>query len=242
MSGIKKAALQGRQNNYYVLTHRQHTRVNAGGQNQPFGSMPSLRNFSRHASFTQALKLPVPAMESTCSSRESSKRIIFLVLPERSCFSFSFLACIGAYRRDSLNLNGMHHITGNYRKRQRPGVLPALPRRLTTSVTTDNEAAMKNSTTHPQGRDSHDLNKFCWLFLATRPNDKAAPTVLRTMAATEDEARADFPGWELTFAAKIRTESPFVYHFLDTDNLVQWSVMGTDAKPSLECLSGRRYA
>jgi hypothetical protein len=84
--------------------------------------------------------------------------------------------------------------------------------------------------------------EYTWLFLATRPDDKAAPTVLRTTAATEAEARADFPGWELTFAAKIRTESPFVYHFLDTDNLVQWSVMGTDAKPSLECLSGRRYA
>ncbi|MFZ4221511.1 host cell division inhibitor Icd-like protein [Enterobacter ludwigii] len=87
---------------------------------------------------------------------------------------------------------------------------------------------MKNSTTHPQGRDSHDLNKFCWLFLGTRPNDKAAPTVLRTTAATEADARADFPGWELTFAAKIRTESPFTTSWSDPDNMTLWSIIGTD--------------
>ena len=101
---------------------------------------------------------------------------------------------------------------------------------------------MKNSTTPPQGRDSHDLNKFTWLFLASRPDDKAAPTVLRTTAATEAAARADFPGWELTFAAKIRTESPFACHWLDTDGLVQWSVIGADAKQSLEYLVGCRDA
>lgn len=65
---------------------------------------------------------------------------------------------------------------------------------------------MKNSTIHPQGRDAHDLNNFTWLFLGTRPNDKAEPTTLRTTAATEADARADFPGWDLTFAAKIRTQ------------------------------------
>ncbi|MFX2608991.1 host cell division inhibitor Icd-like protein [Enterobacter mori] len=65
---------------------------------------------------------------------------------------------------------------------------------------------------------------FTWLFLATRPNDKAAPIVLRTTAATEAEARADFPGWELTFAAKIRTESPFNFCWGDRDSL--WSISG----------------
>ncbi|HHA1934655.1 TPA: host cell division inhibitor Icd-like protein [Enterobacter ludwigii] len=87
---------------------------------------------------------------------------------------------------------------------------------------------MKNTTTHPQGRDSHDLNNFCWLFLGSRPNDKAAPTVLRTTAATEADARADFPGWELTFAAKIRTESPLTTSWSDPGNMTLWSIIGTD--------------
>lgn len=59
-----------------------------------FGSMPSLRSFSLHDSFTQALKFPFPAMDSICSSNGSSKRIIFLVLPERSCFDFSHSSCM----------------------------------------------------------------------------------------------------------------------------------------------------
>lgn len=67
---------------------------------------------------------------------------------------------------------------------------------------------------------------FTWLFLATRPNDKAAPTVLRTTADTEEAARAKFRGWDLKFAAKIRTASPRNYHFMEGDYL---SLMGTDA-------------
>lgn len=68
---------------------------------------------------------------------------------------------------------------------------------------------------------------FTWLFLATRPNDKAEPTVLRTTADTEEAARAKFRGWALTFAGKIRTASPRNYHFMEGDYL--WSQMGTDA-------------
>ena len=101
---------------------------------------------------------------------------------------------------------------------------------------------MKNTTTHPQGRDSHDLNKFTWLFLGTPKGETCTPIVLRTTAVTEEDARADFPGWELTFAAKIRTESPLIYHWLDTDSLSQWSVIGVDARQSLEYLVGCRDA
>lgn len=39
---------------------------------QPFGSMPALRNFSRHASLIHELKLPGLAAESICCKRESS--------------------------------------------------------------------------------------------------------------------------------------------------------------------------
>lgn len=103
---------------------------------------------------------------------------------------------------------------------------------------------MKNHTTHPQGRDSHDLNNFTWLFLGI-PKGKqwtGAPVTLRTQADTEEAARDAFPSWDLTFAAKIRTERPLTCHWLDTDSLVQWSVIGVDAKQSLEYLVGCRDA
>lgn len=100
---------------------------------QPFGSMPSLRNFSLHESFTHALKLPFPAMDSICSSSGSSKRIIFLVLPERSCFDFSHSSCIGAYRHVNLlfmvcTILSAYAINSNAPKCSRT------PRRLTTNV------------------------------------------------------------------------------------------------------------
>ncbi|ELE9730127.1 host cell division inhibitor Icd-like protein [Enterobacter kobei] len=97
---------------------------------------------------------------------------------------------------------------------------------------------MKNHTTHPQGRDSHNLNKFTWLFLASRPGDKAAPTVLRTVAETEEAARRKFRGWELTFAAKIRTDSPMNYYWADRETLSCWSIIGNHI-PELHELSGR---
>lgn len=49
--------------------------------------------------------------------------------------------------------------------------------------------------------------KYTWLFLATPKKHDCTPIVLRTMADTEEEARNTFPCWNLTFAAKIRTES-----------------------------------
>ncbi|HHD7773331.1 host cell division inhibitor Icd-like protein [Klebsiella grimontii] len=49
--------------------------------------------------------------------------------------------------------------------------------------------------------------EFTWLFLATPKHlPHGAPVVLRTNAATEEEARAEFPGWNMVFAAKIRSQ------------------------------------
>ncbi|MFZ4217841.1 host cell division inhibitor Icd-like protein [Enterobacter ludwigii] len=71
--------------------------------------------------------------------------------------------------------------------------------------------ANADSTTHPQGRDSHDLNNFTrpaftWLFLGIPKGKICTPVVIRIAADTEDEAREFFSRWELTFAAKIRSE------------------------------------
>ena len=49
-------------------------------------------------------------------------------------------------------------------------------------------------------------HKFTWLFLATPKKHDCSPIVLRTQADSEEAARNTFPGWDLIFAAKTRTE------------------------------------
>ncbi|HCP5916374.1 TPA: host cell division inhibitor Icd-like protein [Escherichia coli] len=68
---------------------------------------------------------------------------------------------------------------------------------------------MKDHTTHPQGRDFDNqklMPAYTWLFLGTPKGQISTPIVIRTTADTEEEARAWFPCWDLTFAAKIRSE------------------------------------
>lgn len=48
--------------------------------------------------------------------------------------------------------------------------------------------------------------KFTWLFLGTPKGQACPPVVIRVAADTEDEARQWYPRWDLTFAAKIRSE------------------------------------
>ena len=61
--------------------------------------------------------------------------------------------------------------------------------------------------------------KFTFLFLAIYPNG-GRPTVLRTDADTEQEARLkiECTDFTLIFAAKIRTESPLHFHRIDLDS------------------------
>ncbi|EMS1340521.1 host cell division inhibitor Icd-like protein [Salmonella enterica] len=78
-------------------------------------------------------------------------------------------------------------------------------------------------------------SKFTWIFLGTHPGDTVAPVVLHTSADTEEAARAEFPGWDLTFAAKIRTESPLFTSggvlsavWLDKESFTLWELIGSD--------------
>ncbi|MCX8984207.1 host cell division inhibitor Icd-like protein [Citrobacter portucalensis] len=83
--------------------------------------------------------------------------------------------------------------------------------------------AIANSTTSPQP-------EFTWLFLGT-PKDgewTGKPVTLRTQADTEEEAHANFSEWHLTFAAKIRTDSPLRYTWRDRGFV--WTVMGSNAR------------
>lgn len=67
---------------------------------------------------------------------------------------------------------------------------------LTTNVSVDNEAAMKDHTTHPQGR-----NNYIWRFLALSAIGR---NVIHIIAATEREAREQSPaGCVMVFAGRL---------------------------------------
>ncbi|HAX7362809.1 TPA: host cell division inhibitor Icd-like protein [Escherichia coli] len=73
---------------------------------------------------------------------------------------------------------------------------------LTTNDSKIIEVAMLNHTTHPQGRDSHNLNKYIWRFIAL---STAQPRVITIEATSEQEARQQSPaGCVMVFAARIR--------------------------------------
>ena len=75
---------------------------------------------------------------------------------------------------------------------------------LTTNDSESIEVAMLNHTTHPQGRDSYNLNKYIWRFIAL---STAQPRVITIEATSEQEARQQSPaGCVMVFPARIRKE------------------------------------
>ncbi len=84
----------------------------------------------------------------------------------------------------------------------KPGSALTLTGLLTTNDSNSIEVAMLNHTTHPQGRDSHNLNKYIWRFIAL---STAQPRVIHIVASSEQEARQQSPaGCVMVFAARIR--------------------------------------
>ncbi|EFI9564563.1 host cell division inhibitor Icd-like protein [Escherichia coli] len=84
----------------------------------------------------------------------------------------------------------------------KPGSARTLTGLLTTNDSNSIEVAMLNHTTHPQGRDSHNLNKYIWRFIAL---STAQPRVITIEATSEQEARQQSPaGCVMVFAARIR--------------------------------------
>ena len=84
----------------------------------------------------------------------------------------------------------------------KPGSALTLTGLLTTNDSKIIEVAMLNHTTHPQGRDSHNLNKYIWRFIAL---STAQPRVITIEASSEQEARQQSPaGCVMVFAARIR--------------------------------------
>ncbi|EFI6119665.1 host cell division inhibitor Icd-like protein [Escherichia coli] len=73
---------------------------------------------------------------------------------------------------------------------------------LTTNDSESIEVAMLNHTTHPQGRDLHNLNKFTWRFITFGASERQ---IIHVTAWTEREARNRCPsGCVAVFAARIR--------------------------------------
>ncbi|WP_321029355.1 host cell division inhibitor Icd-like protein [Citrobacter freundii] len=64
-------------------------------------------------------------------------------------------------------------------------------------------ADKQHTQTHP---------KFTWLFLGIPKGQTCTPVVIRIAADTEKEAREWYSRWDLTFAAKIRSECPLYQH------------------------------
>ncbi|EHY5640122.1 TPA: host cell division inhibitor Icd-like protein [Escherichia coli O146] len=84
----------------------------------------------------------------------------------------------------------------------KPRTVGAVTGLLTTNDSESIEVAMRNHTTHPQGRDSHNLNKYIWRFIAL---STAQPRVITIEATSEQEARQQSPaGCVMVFAARIR--------------------------------------
>ncbi|EFF5704306.1 host cell division inhibitor Icd-like protein [Escherichia coli] len=101
--------------------------------------------------------------------------------------------------KSSITLKGDLHL-----KDKAPQVSLPLAGLLTTNDSKIIEVAMLNHTTHPQGRDSHNLNKYIWRFIAL---STAQPRVIHIVATSEQEASQQSPaGCVMVFTARIRKE------------------------------------
>lgn len=182
-------------------------------------------NLRPQASKTHAEKLALGLVNFSCSTLASIPSI-------SSCgnriFFFADLLFVLPLDIDAPHLNGLYGRTQYSKKneilsidmcahmilicahslsfvtqiKQRPTVLATHAGRLTTNDSNSIEVAMLNHTTHPQGRDSHNLNKYIWRFIAL---STAQPRVITIEATSEQEARQQSPaGCVMVFAARIR--------------------------------------
>lgn len=181
---------------------------------QPFGSISRCLSSFLIMRFIQAASDSSPSCRwaSSIKSRSSgSSRNWNGGLPR-----LSFLCVDTLSTPDVMCLCVMTHYM-HMNEKATPRSAETLPRRLTTNDRLRIEVAMKNHITPISGRTAYTLNtersKFTWLFIGTPANTpNCTPIVLRTEADTETEARALFPAWSLTFAAKIRTECSVADH------------------------------
>ncbi|SAA39307.1 Uncharacterised protein [Enterobacter cloacae] len=159
---------------------------------QPFGSMPLVMSSRRASSFSQLARL-VPSRSASASSCAFSSGLMRIWkggdLPaprgwlSRTIISFSVDMCTPIVL--SLISLGVHTNMCISKNTTPPNGITSTERGLTTTVSLDNEAAMKDHITHPQGRKS-----YIWRFLALSAIGR---NVIHITATTEREAREQSP-------------------------------------------------
>ncbi len=170
---------------------------------QPFGSMPLVMSSRRASSFSQLARL-VPSRSASASSCAFSSGLMRIWkggdLPaprgwlSRTIISFSVDMCTPIDL--SLILLGVHTNMCISKNTTPPNGITSTERGLTTTVSLDNEAAMKDHITHPQGRKS-----YTWRFLALSAIGR---NVIHIKATTEREAREQSPaGCVMVFAGRL---------------------------------------
>lgn len=165
---------------------------------QPLDSMPRCCNSLRIMRLIQAARDSSPSCCWACSisSRNSGSSLNWNGgLPR-----LSFLCVDTSITPDVMYLCVITHYT-HVLQIATPRSAGTLPRRLTKPLYEVTVMADQQHTqTHP---------KFTWLFLATpKRHADVRPVIVRFNADTEEKARDAFPGWDLVFAAKIRSECP----------------------------------
>lgn len=166
---------------------------------QPFGTMPRCCNSLRSTRLIQVANEVSPsalAASSSCALNSSGSRIWYG--GDRFSNGVDMVITHNYYSYTVIT------IVLTIAKKTTPRTAGTVPGRLTTNDSESIEVAMINHTTHPQGRDSHNLNKYIWRFIAL---STAQPRVIHIEATSEQEARQQSPdGCVMVFAARIRQE------------------------------------
>ncbi|WP_430442062.1 host cell division inhibitor Icd-like protein [Providencia huaxiensis] len=182
------------------------------GKYQFLGLTPNLSSSLRQAVLTHALNEVSAEAVLICSNRSSSKRICFIVLPERSNAFFSFFSCIGNYH----GYNDYEY--GNYRdtitqwlltKKAMPRCALTLTGHLITNDRVIIEVTMSKFNTPVTGRTSLTPNQsYRWLFLALNRSDYTAkPCRIAVTAPNENSARLMLVrDYMLIFAGRLPTQ------------------------------------
>ncbi|EPE4766959.1 MULTISPECIES: host cell division inhibitor Icd-like protein [Escherichia] len=172
---------------------------------QPLGSIPRRFSSARPNSLSQLARLTpsLLASLSNCSFNSGTIRIWNGgAFPVPFCF-LSRLITVDMCTPMALCFGSLGvHLNTCTSKNATPRSGGTHAGRLTTNDNDSIEVAMLNHTTHTQGRDSHNLNKYIWRFIAL---STAQPRVIHIVATSEQEARQQSPaGCVMVFAARIR--------------------------------------
>lgn len=164
---------------------------------QPLGSIPRCCNSLRSIRLIQVANEVSPsalAASSSCALNSSGSRIWYG--GDRFSNGVDMVITLNYYSYMVIT------IVLTITQKTTPRTVGAVTGRLTTNDNESIEVAMLNHTTHPQGRDSHNLNKYIWRFIAL---STAQPRVIHIVATSEQEARQQSPaGCVMVFAARIR--------------------------------------